>query len=100
MAEISKELQGIEDNKALAKLANGNKTQYIRNKVFKYNEQWWESVMMDMKSEDHSIRRVAQTEFNKLQCRVLPTEFSSGEEGDGIVLKVVSYQQPKDKDKD
>lgn len=83
------------------KLASPSSAAYIKALIHQHHGLWWRTIVEDMESDDPKIRRSAQIEFNKLQCRVLPTELTSPEDG-GITVKVLNYyeltrQTPTDK---
>lgn len=71
-------------------LQHTNKSAYIKEKVFEYKQKWWEALDKMFKSEEKDERRTAIVEYNKLQCRILPTEIT-GPDGDQVVLNVVNY---------
>lgn len=83
---ISKSIAQVHEGK----LASASSAAYIKALVFQHHGLWWRTIIEDLESDDPHIRRSAQIEYNKLQCRILPTELSSPEDG-GIVVKVLSY---------
>ncbi|MEY2595069.1 MAG: hypothetical protein RI965_341 [Bacteroidota bacterium] len=80
----------VAESRAANQIASGKTQQYIRDNVLKHNQLWWKNLEADLMDPDPSVRRMAMIEYNKLQCKVLPNEFASGDES-GIVFKVVSY---------
>lgn len=93
--EFSKDLTTLNENKQVAKLASGQKTAYIRDKVFEFGPLFWDKLREAMTSDDKDERRMAMIEYNKLQARVLPTEIS-GADGEQLVLNVVQWTKPKE----
>ena len=59
----------------------------IRENVDKYSELWWNRWEQSMTSDDKQERLHAMTEFNKLQCKMIPTEVT-GAEGGEILIKI------------
>lgn len=89
-AEADATVQAIQDKKVEMMQYDKNKSSYIKEKVFKYNEDWWKQYLELKASDDANDRRLAFVEYNKLQNRVLPTQIT-GEDGKGIVMNVINY---------
>jgi len=100
LSKIDDELEAVEKEKAEIAGLEGRSTTYIKAKVFENHKTWWKAISHDLESKDFKIRKSAMIEFNKLQCRVLPTELGQAADSDGIVLKVISYQINNDKKED
>ena len=83
------DLELLKQKKSQEAVLSNRKTQYIKDKVFEYSDLWWKEFEIMMHSENKDERKTALAEFNKLQCRVLPTEIKSPD-GEGLVVKVVS----------
>lgn len=81
------EVDSVKDEIALA---DGKSSVYIKRKVREENELWWKTWREMMESEDKLDRRSAFAEYNKLQCRILPSQLDDGD-GNGIVLNIVNY---------
>lgn len=95
--EATESLQKLQEEKAITQAINGPKSAYLKALVYKHHEIWWNAIKNDMQSDDPDIRAKAMVEFNKLQCRVLPTEFSSPE-GEGIVIKVQNFTREREEE--
>lgn len=96
---IEQSITTLEDAKIEVLKATGQDSKYIKAKLFKNRDLWWDSIELDLISDDFKVRRSAQIEYNKLQARVLPTELTSPEDG-GIIVKIQTYQEPPTIDKD
>lgn len=86
---MSKALEELKQKKEQELLMAGRKTQYIKDKVFEYSEKWWKAYEEMANSDNKDERKAALAEFNKLQCRILPTEIANAD-NEGLVVKVVS----------
>lgn len=99
--EESREIINKLEEKKLAVLAvDNNKRAFIKEMVFKHGPLWWENIVKDMTRDENNIPvdkelyRVAITEFNKLQARVLPTEITGGD-GEQLVMNIVQWTKPE-----
>lgn len=87
---FSSDIDKLMESKAISLQYEKSKTTYIREKVFKYNQEWWDTYREMKTSDDPLDRRLAFLEYNKLQQKVLPTQISS-EDGKGIVVNVMKW---------
>jgi hypothetical protein len=94
--ELDASIALLEKNKQEALAINDPKA-FIKNQVRKNAALWWRTWEEDMNHEDFAVRRNAQIEYNKLQCRVLPTELTSPEDG-GVIVKLAQYKQVAEQD--
>jgi hypothetical protein len=85
-------IEELEEKKTQGLIAQNRKTQYIKEKVFKYADKWWEAWQEMMDSEDKNDRKVALAEYNKLQAKILPTEIT-GADGENLIVKIVNFGQ-------
>lgn len=90
----SEDIKTLQENKLGALSLEKNKKMFTKEMVFKYGPLWWEEFEMAIRSEDKDMKRMAMVEYNKLQCRVLPTEIT-GADGEQMVLNVINYTKPK-----
>lgn len=90
----SADIQTLQDNKLGALSLEKSKKMFTKEMVFKYGPLWWDEFANAMVSDDKDMKRMAMVEFNKLQCRVLPTEIT-GADGEQMVLNVINYTKPK-----
>lgn len=86
---IESEISSLQEIKK-ENLQYTNKTAYIKEKVFEYKKKWWDKWEQMMDSDDKNESRAALIEYNKLQCRILPTEIT-GADGEQLILNVVGY---------
>ena len=92
---VPSDIKKLNENKLAALSMEKNKKQFIKEMVFKFGPIWWEEFAAAMSSDDKDMKRMAMMEFNKLQCRVLPTEIS-GADGEQMVLNVVQWTKPRE----
>lgn len=85
---LTKEIAVLQEKKALANLALGKTTTYIKDRVYKHRKLWWETWEAMLTSDDENQRKVALIEYNKLQLRVLPTQLE-GTNGQSVVVNIV-----------
>jgi len=62
----------------------------VRQKIDKYHPLWWERWLVMMDSDDKQERFEAMREFNKLQCKMIPTQIT-GEDGQPISVNIINY---------
>jgi hypothetical protein len=93
--KLDKDIEVLKEKKALAALAQGKTTTYIKDRVYKHRKLWWANWEAMMNSEDVSERKLALVEYNKLQLRVLPTQLE-GTNGQSVVVNIVGMgiEQP------
>jgi len=89
-AQLDSSLASLKEAKISTLNATGQTSLYIKAMVDKNRKLWWDALEEDLVSTDPIVRRTALMEYNKLQCRILPTELTSPEDG-GIVVKLMSY---------
>jgi hypothetical protein len=92
---IARDIAALVETKTEVLAAEGKKSQYIKEKVHALHKKWWDKIEKDLESSDEAVARAAMIEFNKLQCRVLPTELTSPEDG-GLIMRLVSYKDEQD----
>jgi len=80
----------LRDAKTEAKALEGSKSKYISDKVFQFNKMWWDNIQMMMLSDDKTERNTAMVEFNKLQCRILPTQITGADGKDLLPIPIMS----------
>lgn len=88
--QASQDIATLTENKTVALSAEKNKTAYIKERVFKYKEDWWKKWEEMLNGDDKDERRTALMEYNKLQCRILPTEIT-GQDGEQLLINVIGY---------
>lgn len=70
---------------------SGKKNTFIKAKIMEGHKQWWDTIMEGMtQNEDRELKRLSLIEYNKLQCRLLPTEIT-GDDGENLTIKVINY---------
>lgn len=87
-------LEAFKEKKNQELLLNGQKTKYIRNKVFQFGPLFWENLERDMQSDDPKVKQFAMSEYNKLQARVLPVELET--QNEGITVRMMSSLKEHD----
>lgn len=86
--KVASEIDILKEKKALAALAQGKTTTYIKDRVYKHRKLWWEAWEQMMNSDDITEKKIALIEYNKLQLRVLPTQLE-GTNGQSVVVNIV-----------
>lgn len=86
--KVASEIEILKERKALADLAQGKTTTYIKDRVYKHRKLWWATWEAMLTSDDENQRKVALIEYNKLQLRVLPTQLE-GANGQSVVVNIV-----------
>ena len=80
-------LKSSNDNLAIT----GKKNTFIKAKIMENHRLWWDNIIDGMtQTEDRELRRLCLIEYNKLQCRLLPTEIT-GEDGENLTIQVINY---------
>lgn len=74
------------------------KLRMVSEKVDKFSEVWWKKWEEMIDGEDKQSVRVAMTEFNKLQCKMIPQDITSG--GKELPTPLLAYVQSNDSDKE
>ena len=71
-------MDGRINNKGTVGNKGGNpgagKLHFVRRQVEKYAVKWWEKWEMAIESDDKNERQFAMTEYNKLQCKMIPQD--------------------------
>lgn len=90
-------LPSIPSSEELIKSSNenlaisGKKNTFIKAKVMENHKMWWNTIEQGMmQDEDRELKRLCIIEYNKLQCRLLPTEIT-GDDGENLTVKVINY---------
>ena len=70
----------------------------LKANVDKFSPIFWDQLEMMITHDDLNLRKFAMTEFNKIQCKMIPQDVTSG--GDKIEVipilnNVFSNNQPK-----
>lgn len=84
-SKVTEDIDVLRDRKAEFLVANGKKNTYIKDRIDKYAPSWFKDYAEMRKSGDEKDRRLAFVEFNKLQARVLPTQFEGNVKNDLVV---------------
>lgn len=93
-AEALQALEALDDAKAETLAVEGKSTAYVKKMVERFHPFWWNNLMADLNSEDKDVRKSAMIEFNKLQCRVLPTEIGQSADSEAITLNIQQFVKP------
>jgi hypothetical protein len=86
---VEQDIAALQERKTQA-LEFTNPNTYVRARVFQYRDKWWEDLDRMRTSEDKDERKCAMIEFNKLQCRVLPTQLENGDSS-ALTVQVMNY---------
>lgn len=84
-SKVTEDIDVLRDRKAEALFAQGKKNTYIKDRIDKYAPCWFKDYLNMRESGDERDRRLAFVEFNKLQARVLPTQFEGNVKNDLVV---------------
>jgi hypothetical protein len=87
---IMADMMALNEAKTEVKAIEGSKSAYIADKIFKYNTLWWANLTDMLTSPDKVERNTAMIEFNKLQCRVLPTQITGADGKDLLPIPILS----------
>jgi hypothetical protein len=87
---IMADMMALKEAKTEANFLSGNKSAYIAEKVSKYNQLWWANLTDMLSSDDKAERNTAMIEYNKLQCRVLPTQITGADGKDLLPIPILS----------
>jgi len=79
--DLSKEIAELQEKKSEVLLASGKELAYVKDRVFKYRQDWWDEWYKMLKSDERDLRKTAIVEYNKLQQKVLPTQLDAGNGG-------------------
>lgn len=86
----SQTIKTLLTEKEITDAINGSKSAYIKANIFNSRKLFWDAINADMASEDPQIRQKAYSEYNKLLCRMIPTEITSPEDG-GLIVNVRNF---------
>jgi hypothetical protein len=87
--KVSNEISELKDKRDEVMLRQGAATgAYIKDRVFKYNRDWWNQYKEMRRSDDPTMRKTAFIEYNKLQARILPTQLEAGS-GNNVQINIV-----------
>ena len=70
------------------------KLAFIRNKVVKHSEDWWKNWEEMMNGEDKEYKKLAMTEFNKLQVKMVPQKLED-DDGNAVSPVLVTFLNGK-----
>jgi len=84
----AKDLNELQLAKEETNYLTGKKSSYISDNIKKYYGKWWKDYLRMRKSKNATERRTAFIEFNKLQQKVLPTQFET-EDGQQIMVNII-----------
>jgi hypothetical protein len=88
--EFEIEINNLREAKTEASQYSNNKSSYINDKVFKYNNIFWAELLRLAGSESLPDRKFALAEYLKLAQKVLPTQLT-GTDGNGLVVNVMNW---------
>ena len=70
------------------------KMAFIKNNVVKHSQAWWENWEAMMNGNDKDYKKLAMTEFNKLQVKMVPQKLED-DEGNAVSPVLVTFLNAK-----
>ena len=85
-------MDGRENNRGTIGNKGGNpgagKLNFVRQQVEKYALKWWNNWEVAIDSDDKQERQFAMTEYNKLQCKMIPQDVKQS----GVVKIIIANE--------